>query len=782
MYSDFVNRCPGKGTLISNHLRHHRNAVWKPRLLLLVLLILALGRARPAQAHAALVRAEPPPNSVLPDHTHQVTIWFSEPLEPDFSEIQVLNTQGDQVDSGNSEILAEDPMAMSVSLPTLPDGTYTVAWRNVSTVDGHSLRGSYVLSFGQPLPGAGSEEATSTAKRAPLEPLARGLVLLGALTIAGGMIFERLLIVPVFFAPKKAAESNDLGRRILRRIRRLMWLAILVFGLASVYQLLIQAATLFDVSLAKMETLYASAVLRTTEWGSFWLWRVWLFSVVAVYMAATTLIASPADVEDDLVGRVARALALLAALGVLLALSFTSHAAATGDLRAAAIFSDYLHLLASAVWVGGLFHFALAARPVFRLEAQQRSALLANLVPRFSTLGLLSVGTLIITGLYSAWAQVAILPALATPYGLTLLAELALFVPLLALGAINLLRLGTRLKSEERAGFRLRRTVTLEAILGLAIILVVGLLTGLEPARQVAARQGLGQERELTFEDTVEGTTISLTLEPALAGPNSFVVELQDTVGRPIANASEVLLELTYLDADLGPSLYSAEAGDEAGRYVTGDILFSVAGDWQASVLVRRPDAFDARTAFRFDVRAGAGLTTSAQAGYILFGIELVLLGVLFTGVSLPLGSWRTRPGVALAAPGALALIAGLAIAIGSPFFISDGEQVARNPIPPTSESVAAGEEIYANNCQSCHGASGLGDGPAAVGLQPPPADLVYHVPLHPDSDLFATIVEGNEGTAMPAFGDQLTEEQIWHLVNYLRALAGETQDEQAEN
>ena len=181
-------------------------------------------------------------------------------------------------------------------------------------------------------------------------------------------------------------------------------------------------------------------------------------------------------------------------------------------------------------------------------------------------------------------------------------------------------------------------------------------------------------------------------------------------------------------------------------------------------------------------MRAGAGLTTSAQAGYILFGIELVLLGVLFTGVSLPLGSWRTRPGVALAAPGALALIAGLAIAIGSPFFISDGEQVARNPIPPASESVAAGEEIYANNCQSCHGASGLGDGPAAVGLQPPPADLVYHVPLHPDSDLFATIVEGKEGTAMPAFGDQLTEEQIWHLVNYLRALAGETRDEQAEN
>ena len=757
--------------------------------LLLGLLVLAIRPAQPAQAHAAFLRADPPPNSVLPEHTHQVTIWFSEPLEPDFSEIQVLNTQGEQVDSGNSEVLADDPMAMSVSLPTLPNGTYTVAWRNVSTVDGHSLRGSYVMSFGQPLPGAGSEEATATAERAPLEPVARGLVLLGALTIAGGMLFERLLIFPVFFATVRganrggatSAEISELGRRLLRRTRGLMWLAIFAFGVASVYQLVIQAATLFNVPITEMEGLYVNAVLRTTEWGSFWLWRIWLFAIIAVYMAATTLIASPADVEDDdVVGRIARTLALLAALGVLLSLSLTSHAAAMGDLRVAAIFSDYLHLLASAVWVGGLFHFALAARPVFRLDPAQRGALLAELVPRFSTLALLSVGTLAITGLYNAWSQVAILPALSTPYGLTLLAKLAVFVPLLALGAINLLRLGPRLKREERAGSRLRRSVSLEAILGLAIILIVGVLTGLEPGRQVAAREGLGQERALAFEGSVEGTTISLSLEPALAGPNRFVVDLQDAVGRPIANASEVLLELTYLDAELGQSLFVAEAAEEAGQYVAEEILFSVAGEWQASVFVRRPDAFDARTAFRFDVRAGAGLATSPTTGYVLWGIELVLLGLLFAGVSLPLGGWRTKPGVFLAAPGALLLVAGLVITIGSPFFISEGEQVARNPIPPTAESVANGEQVYINHCQSCHGASGLGDGPLGVGLQPPPADLVYHVPLHPDGDLFVTVVEGKEGTAMPAFGDQLSEEQIWHLVNYLRTLAGEAGDDQA--
>lgn len=769
----------------------------KPSAALLALLLglglLLLAPAHPAQAHAAFVRSDPAPNSVLPEHTHQVTIWFSEPLEPEFSEMQVLNTQGQQVDSGNSQVLVDDPMAMTVSLPTLPDGTYTVVWRNVSTVDGHTLRGSFVLSFGEALPGAAAEDAgESGVQSAPLAPLARGLVLLGALTVTGGLLFERLLIVPVFFAAGASAQAVATGRRLLRRARRLLWIAVVVLGVASVYQLVAQAATLFNVSLGDVQELYVSAVLRTTDWGAFWLWRLWLFSIVAVYMVANTLITSPLEIEedeteptgedaaslmadhytDDLVGVIARALALLASLGILLAISLTSHAAAMVELRTAAVFSDFLHLVASAVWVGGLFHFALAARPVFAMAPEERGALLADLVPRFSTLAILSVGTLVITGFYSAWAQVGIVPALVTPYGLTLLGKLALFVPLLALGAINLLRLSPKLRSDRDASAKLRRTVTLEALLGLAIILVVGLLTGLEPARQVAARQGVGQERTLTFEDSVEGTDIVLAVEPALTGANDLIVELFDAQGRPISNASGVTLELTYLDADMGAINIPLHEGQEETQYVASDVLLSVAGDWQAALTVQRPDAFDARTAFRFDVRAGQALPTSVTTGYILWGIELVLLGALFAGVSLPLGSWRTRPGLALVTPGALALVVGLAMAIGAPFFVSGADEELANPYPPTTESIEAGREVYTANCQSCHGASGLGDGPAGAGLQPPPADLVYHVPLHPDEDLFITIVEGKEGTAMPGFGDKLEEEQIWHLINYLRTLA----------
>ena len=70
-----------------------------------------------------------------------------------------------------------------------------------------------------------------------------------------------------------------------------------------------------------------------------------------------------------------------------------------------------------------------------------------------------------------------------------------------------------------------------------------------------------------------------------------------------------------------------------------------------------------------------------------------------------------------------------------------------------------------------CHGATGLGDGPTAKALIPPPANLQSHVPLHTDGEIFGFISAGFPGSAMPAFHGQLTDEQMWNLVNYLRTL-----------
>ncbi len=93
------------------------------------------------------------------------------------------------------------------------------------------------------------------------------------------------------------------------------------------------------------------------------------------------------------------------------------------------------------------------------------------------------------------------------------------------------------------------------------------------------------------------------------------------------------------------------------------------------------------------------------------------------------------------------------------------------NPYPPDNRSIEAGRALYEQQCVRCHGPAGHGDGADAAALVPPPADLTIHVPLHTDGTVFYFLSNGFPGTAMPAFANTLTEEQRWHLVNYLRTL-----------
>jgi putative copper resistance protein D len=108
-------------------------------------------------------------------------------------------------------------------------------------------------------------------------------------------------------------------------------------------------------------------------------------------------------------------------------------------------------------------------------------------------------------------------------------------------------------------------------------------------------------------------------------------------------------------------------------------------------------------------------------------------------------------------------------------FFTNDftPAKFTTNPILPDVESIATGQALFAENCAACHGTEGRGDGPDALSLSLPPADFAAgHTATHTDGDLFFWILQGVEESEMPAFEEQFTEEQVWHLVNYVRRLS----------
>lgn len=101
------------------------------------------------------------------------------------------------------------------------------------------------------------------------------------------------------------------------------------------------------------------------------------------------------------------------------------------------------------------------------------------------------------------------------------------------------------------------------------------------------------------------------------------------------------------------------------------------------------------------------------------------------------------------------------------------GMGAPENPTAADEASLARGAELYAINCQMCHGTEGKGNGPiAAYLLNFKPADLTSAVvQAKSDGSFFLTISQGLEGR-MPALNENLTVSERWDVVNFIRTLA----------
>ncbi|MEQ8694443.1 MAG: c-type cytochrome [Gammaproteobacteria bacterium] len=98
----------------------------------------------------------------------------------------------------------------------------------------------------------------------------------------------------------------------------------------------------------------------------------------------------------------------------------------------------------------------------------------------------------------------------------------------------------------------------------------------------------------------------------------------------------------------------------------------------------------------------------------------------------------------------------------------------ARNPFSIDVVTISTGRALYQANCASCHGTTGMGDGEMANALNPSPALLAYMIqmPMAVDEYMLWSISDGGVAfdTAMPAFKEILTQDEIWKIVSYMRA------------
>lgn len=93
------------------------------------------------------------------------------------------------------------------------------------------------------------------------------------------------------------------------------------------------------------------------------------------------------------------------------------------------------------------------------------------------------------------------------------------------------------------------------------------------------------------------------------------------------------------------------------------------------------------------------------------------------------------------------------------------------NPLPATDENLIAGAEIYNQMCAKCHGQPNAGASIYGSSFYPPAPQLAGHSPKYTEAETFWIVKHGIRNTGMPAWGRQLSDEDIWQVAAFLKRL-----------
>jgi copper transport protein len=574
--------------------------------------------ARDVSGHAVPVSSDPAPNATLSEAPHEVVIRFSERVDARASRLEVLDGHGQRVDHGDATVPPSDPWRYRVGIHGVADGVYTVAWRVLSADDGHVTDGAHVFAVGTAsAPGA---PARVTPQSPGVRPLARWMTVVGCALLLG---------VPVV----RWRLGHGSGGGSFARVR---WLASGMVVSGGAGDLVLQARELAG----GRPLTPVLATLLTTASGHVWLGRVFLLVLLAALAAVSAKRSE---------SRARRLLFLALASVVVMSGGLVSHSAGAVDGRAFAVGAQAFHLLAMAVWVGGLLGFvqlfrAGAATP---LTETQRAGLA---IPAFSQLAIPAVGVLGASGLILARVHVTEWTALlTTPYGRWLTAKLLVFAVMLVLAGYHQLAVSRRLRAaighhrgDAATVARFGRTLRTESALGVAALLLAAVLGVTPPPAPAAADIPVG----FRHERTVDEANVRLDVTPLRPGPNAIRLTVATRDGHPLADATAALVQFVPATGGVGPATFSLTR-TAPGTFEMADAVLGIVGRWDGRVVVQREGAYDVNDRFELILPDAASTArpehTHGRAGPLNRLTAWSLAGISLGTAVLWARAWRTR-------------------------------------------------------------------------------------------------------------------------------------------
>jgi len=506
-------------------------------------LVVAIGLASPAMAHALLASSQPAAGSNLSSAPTEVVLTFTEAPDPKLSSVQVLSSTGTSVTTGPATGVAGSPTKLRVGLKALQPGVYTVAWTTVSSVDGHLARGSFAFGVGATPPSEGGE-STEAAGSSPVSPV--GVVgrwlLYGGLIVLLGAAFVALVVFPM--PPPPTLPLVLCG-----------WVVAMVGSAVVIGVQMVEAGVgVGDV----VGTSIGTAVLLR------------FMPLLVALPAIVWLLRRGASRPGLVVVAVAAGAAMLGDVA-------ESHAAASG----AVVFNvavQWVHVAASGTWLGGLVALLLGLRG-------QPSPETRRIATRFANSATVGIAVVALSGVVRALSEIGPLQNLAfTDFGRLLVAKSALLGVLGGLGFIN------HFRSVPGAGKSLgllRRIGSMELIVATSVLVLSATLVNLAPPAQ-ATTTIQPAPASVTVSGSDFGTTVRMQLSatPGTSGFNVFRATLNDyDSGAPLSGRTVTLRFTLPSRPDLGASQLALKPVANGAYQATGANL-SIDGTWRIAAQI----------------------------------------------------------------------------------------------------------------------------------------------------------------------------------------------------
>lgn len=555
-------------------------------------------------AHALIVRSNPAPSQSLPSPPTKVDVYFTDPVDIQYSTIKVLDPNGNEVQNKDLKYLTSDQTALTVSLPPgLPNGVYTVSTKVLDQTDGHVTENGFVFAVGVAAPPTTSQPKISYSDVISIpDAIARFPALIGQVIVVGAAFSTLWLWSPI----SKIIPLQQQFAKTRLGIDKRATLLILI-GSAIVF------ASGFGMISSVAYSIHAGfSDAVSTKFGHMWFVRMIASSAL---LGLAIVFYFSQKKSNSILPKWQTATIFGVGIIVLSTTSIISHGAATGEISP--LILDFVHNLAASLWIGGIIYidYIMISKLKHLSDDNMVSSILSIIIPRFSTIVLLILATITISGpflLFLLESNLAL--TLASIYGKILIVKLSLAAIMIGVGAYHQFQVhkhalrdvtvtNTRntiiqtrsVKSKLLSKFGL--SIKIESIAGILLVASVAVLVDsglpateyqdiLQTQQPTAAAFGINPDNtQNAFTDTqfVEnGSRIVLTVDPYFVGSNTINMTFLDANRNPI-DIQSVLLELTQIDKSVGPIKVDAEQV-YPGTYEVQTNSLTIPGNWQAHV------------------------------------------------------------------------------------------------------------------------------------------------------------------------------------------------------